>query len=231
MYEFDWTLPLRDPYLGWLLHGLRLTLELAAISSVASFALGVGVAIMRLSRRAVARALAAGFVEVFRNVPTLFWLLFFFYVVPNLAPAPTADAINRWPDLAFWAAICALTLSNGAHLAEILRSGFSSLPRTHRLVGLALGLSPARVWLSVLLPQALRVSLPALGPRMVHNLHLTALAMLASVPELTWQTQQIESITFRGFEAVTIASFAFIALSLLVTLAFRVAEHRLRRWT
>lgn len=229
MYEFDWGLPFREPYAGWLISGALLTLLLTVVTSVLSMLLGITFAVGRLSRRRGVRWVATAYVEVFRNVPTIFWLLFFYFVVPTLPSEEISLALNRWDHLPLAASICALSLSNGAHLAEIVRSGLSSLPVTQRSAGLSLGLSSLQVWTSVLLPQALRVSLPAIGPRMVHNFHNTTLAMVASAQELTWQTQQIESITFRGFEAVTIATVFFVAGSFVLTLFFRLLENPRRR--
>ena len=70
------------------------------------------------------------------------------------------------------------------------------------------------------------MSLPARGPRMVHDFHNTSPALVVSVREVAWQSQQIEATTFRGFEAVTIALLVFMSVSLLMTLAFRVLERQ-----
>jgi His/Glu/Gln/Arg/opine family amino acid ABC transporter permease subunit len=230
-YEFDWALPFRSPFLGWLLDGLWITLILTVVSSVGSLLVGVGLALGRRSPSHLVRLASLAFVEVFRGIPTLFWILFLCFVLPTLL-GPSAELwLNRWSGLPMAAALAGLIASNGAHVGEIVRSGIQALPRTQETAALSLGLHPARVWSSVLLPQVLRLSLPALGPRMVHNLHNTSLALVVAVPELTWQTQQIETTTFRGFEAITIASIAFVALSLLMTLGFRRLEQRSARWT
>jgi polar amino acid transport system permease protein len=187
--------------------------------------------IARFAESIVWRSLVVGYVELFRNIPTLFWLIFFYYVAPELFPDHLASALNGWSGLPLAAAILGLTLSNSAHVAEILRGGVQSLPLEQRRAALSLGLSPASVWTGVLLPQGFRASLPALGPRMVHNCHNSALAMAISVPELVWQTRQIETVTFRGIEAITIASVMFVVLTLMVTGVFRVAEYRMKGWT
>ena len=229
-YEFDWGLPFREPYFDWLIHGMYITAILTVVSTVGSLVLGVFAAIGRRSESRIIRFLFVFYVEMFRNIPTLFWILFFYFVLPTFAQGDFGVELNRWPGLPLAAACLALVLSNGAHVAEIFRSGIQSLPKTQKTAALSLGLHPLRVWWSIILPQALAVSLPALGPRMVHNFHNTSLAMVISVGELTWQTQQIESITFRGFEAITIASVIFVVISLIMTLGFRLLERLASRW-
>ena len=230
-YEFDWGLPFRKPYIDWLISGLWLTALLTLVTTAGSFSLGIVAADFRLARYRLAKLISIVFVEVFRNIPTLFWLFFFFFVLPEVADSHLGVKLNRWPGLPLAAACFALILSNGAHVAEIIRSGVQSIPKNQQAAALSLGLSPLRVSWSITLPQALRVSLPALGPRMVHNFHNTSLALVISVRELTWQTQQIESYTFRGFEAVTVATLVFVSLSLLMTVGFRLLERWGSRWS
>lgn len=229
-YEFDWGLPFRKPYSDWLLSGMCITAVLTIVSTVGSLLIGVFVTYFRASRSRLIRWSAVVYIEIFRNIPTLFWILFFYFVLPTLPNEALALKLNRWPGLPLTAACAGLILSNGAHVAEIIRAGIQSLPKNQEESGLSLGLHPLRVWWSIILPQAFNVSLPALGPRMVHNFHNTSLALVISVQEFTWQTQQIESITFRGFEAITIASLFFVLISLLMTFAWRKLEWHNTRW-
>jgi His/Glu/Gln/Arg/opine family amino acid ABC transporter permease subunit len=228
MYRLDWGLPLRDPYLGWLLKGLRYTGFLTIVTGSLSFGLGVIVAAARISPNRFARFTATAFVEVLRNVPTLYWIFFFYFVVPALPSDDIAFALNQWDYLPLTAAIVAITLSHAAHVGEVLRGGLQSLPEVQRRAAISLGLRPRQVFWSVLLPQAIRITYPALGPRMVHNFHNTALATVATVPELTWQAQRIETVTFRGFEALTVATALFIAGSLLINVLFKTLEFATR---
>ncbi|MFT7300686.1 MAG: His/Glu/Gln/Arg/opine family amino acid ABC transporter permease subunit [Porticoccus sp.] len=224
-YELDWGLPFRQPYIGWLIDGLLLTALLTVLSSVGSMVLGVLSAIGRLAKQRWIRAIATLYIELFRNIPTLFWIFFFFFVTPTLLRDQFGISFGAYSgQLA--AAVSALTLSNSAHIAEIVRSGIHSIPNTQQKAGLSLGLHPWRIWFTILIPQAFHISLPALGPRMIHNFHNTSLAMAISVQEVTWQTQQIESITFRGFEVVTVVTLIFIVISLLLSLGFRYLEVR-----
>jgi polar amino acid transport system permease protein len=230
-YEFDWGLPFRAPYINWLLQGLLYTLLLMIVSGVGSLVVGVALALCRRSRSHLLRVASLWFVEVFRGIPTLVWILFFCFVLPTLLGPGAEESLNRWPGLPLASALAGLLLSNSAHVGEIVRSGLLSIPRAQEAAALSLGLHPLRAWWTVLLPQTMRACLPALGPRMVHNLHNTSLALVVAVPELTWQTQQIETTTFRGFEAITIASLMFVGMSMAMTFGFRTLERRLTRWS
>jgi polar amino acid transport system permease protein len=88
-----------------------------------------------------------------------------------------------------------------------------AIPYGQREAAITLGLSRVQQWTQVLLPQVFRAALPPLGTRMVHNFKNTSLCMAISAPELTWATQQIESLTFRGIEATTIATVFYIVLA------------------
>jgi len=229
MYQPDWGLPFREPYLGWLLKGLAYTGVLTVTTCSLSFGLGVVLAAARVSPNRSARLAATAFVEVFRNIPTLYWIFFFYFVVPALPSGDVAFALNQWDYLPLAAAIVAITLSHAAHVGEVLRAGLQSLPEVQRRAAIALGLRPRQVFWSVLLPQAIRISYPALGPRVVHNFHNTALATIATVPELTWQAQKMETVTFRGFEAITIVTVLFIAGSLSINALFKALDLSARR--
>jgi polar amino acid transport system permease protein len=143
----------------------------------------------------------------------LFWLLFFFFVFPELLPYGLGDKLNAYVHYPVVAGIIGLTIDNSSYVSDILRSGRMAIPYGQREAAITLGLSRVQQWTQVLLPQVFRAALPPLGTRMVHNFKNTSLCMAISAPELTWATQQIESLTFRGIEATTIATAFYIALA------------------
>lgn len=88
------------------------------------------------------------------------------------------------------------------------------------------GLSRSQQYLFVLLPQAVRIMLPPLGTRMIHNFKNTSLCMAISAPELTWATQQIESLTFRGLEVTALATGFYCVVALMLGGLVRILEKR-----
>ncbi len=194
--------------------GVKVTLLIAAVTAIASLCLGTVVAIMRVTKIKALRVLSRLYVETFRNIPGLFWLLFFYFVFPEILPFGLGDKLNAYIYYPIVASIIALTLDNTSYVAEIIRGGILALPKDQREAAISTGLSRLQQYRYVILPQTFRKILPPLGTRMIHNFKNTSLCMVITAPELTWATQQIESLTFRGLEATTIATGFYIVLSL-----------------
>lgn len=206
--------------------GIKITLLLAVITTVTSLFLGTIVAMMRMTKYRLFRAISKLYVEIFRNIPGLFWLLFFYYAFPEMLPFDWGETLNAHPHYAFIAAILGLTLDNAPYVSDIIRGGIMSIPVGQREAAAATGLSGFQQWRHVVLPLSFRNILPPLGTRMIHNLKNTSLAMVIGVQELTWTTQQIESITFRGLEATTLATLFYICLSMtLAAVLIRLEKH------
>lgn len=193
--------------------GVKITLILLISTTISSLLLGTIIAIMRISRIKILRALGAVYIEVFRNIPGLFWILFFYFIFPELLPVDWGNKLNAYLYYPIIAGILGLTVDNASYVSDILRSGRLAIPHGQREAAISTGLSRIQQYSHVLLPQMFRAALPPLGTRMVHNFKNTSLCMAITAPEITWATQQIESLTFRGIEATTIATLFYIALA------------------
>jgi polar amino acid transport system permease protein len=193
--------------------GVKITLILVAATTVTSLSLGTVIAIMRISRIKPLRMLGTLYVEIFRNIPGLFWILFFYFMFPEILPFGWGDKLNAYYYYPIVAGIAGLTVDNASYVSDILRSGRLAIPHGQREAAISTGLGRVQQYLHVLLPQMFRATLPPLGTRMVHNFKNTSLCMAITAPELTWATQQIESLTFRGIEATMIATLFYIALA------------------
>jgi polar amino acid transport system permease protein len=193
--------------------GVKVTLIILAATTVTSLSLGTVIAIMRISRIRIFRILGTLYVEIFRNIPGLFWILFFYFVFPELLPSSIGTMLNEYVYYPIVAGILGLTVDNASYVSDILRSGRLAIPHGQREAAISAGLNRIQQYFHVLLPQMFRVTLPPLGTRMVHNFKNTSLCMAIAAPELTWATQNIESLTFRGIEATTIATGFYIMLA------------------
>ena len=212
-YEFDWSIPFRDEYLQMMITGVKLTLILLVTTTISSLLMGTVLAVMRVSKIKSLRILGTIYVEICRNIPGLFWLLFFYFVFPELLPFDWGEKLNAYMHYSMVAGILGLTVDNSSYVSDILRSGKLAIPSGQREAAISLGLGRIQQWLYVLLPQMYRVTLPPLGTRMIHNFKNTSLCMAITVSELTWATQQIESLTFRGIEATTIATVFYVIVA------------------
>ncbi len=212
-YEFDWSLPFEEPYLSMMITGVKLTLLLLVTTTFSSLILGTVLAVMRVSRIRTLRILGTIYVEICRNIPGLFWVLFFYFVFPEILPYGWGDVLNQYDGYPVVAGIIGLTVDNSSYVSDILRSGRITIPHGQREAAMSSGLGRVQQWIYVILPQMYRAALPPLGTRMVHNFKNTSLCMAITAPELTWATQQIESLTFRGIEATAIATVFYIILA------------------
>jgi polar amino acid transport system permease protein len=193
--------------------GVKLTLLLLFTTTFTSLLLGTVLAVMRVSRIRVLRVLGTLYVEICRNIPGLFWVLFFYFIFPEILPSAWGEALNQYVHYPVLAGIMGLTVDNSSYVSDILRSGRITIPHGQREAAISTGLGRVQQWFYVILPQMYRAALPPLGTRMVHNFKNTSLCMAITAPELTWATQQIESLTFRGIEATAIATGFYIILA------------------
>jgi len=208
--------------------GVKITLILMAATTVTSLFLGTVIAIMRISRIKLLRAIGTLYVEIFRNIPGLFWILFFYFIFPELLPTEWGMTLNTYEYYPIVAGIMGLTVDNASYVSDILRSGRLAIPHGQREAAISTGLGRVQQYQHVLLPQMFRATLPPLGTRMVHNFKNTSLCMAITAPELTWATQQIESLTFRGIEATMIATLFYIGLAGVMISAIILLEKSLR---
>jgi polar amino acid transport system permease protein len=187
--------------------GLVVTIALTVVSFIAGFVIGLAIALLRNSRFRVVRAAAWTYIWVFRAVPTLVLLLFFWNALPQLIPALKGP---NYP--AFLAAALALSINEAAYAAEILRGGLLSIDDGQRLAARALGMPPASVFRRVVLPQLVRVVVPAGANDFITLLKITSLASVISLREIMSNTQAVIASTFRFAEWYTAAAIYYMVL-------------------
>lgn len=217
-YHFDWAVVLSGKYLGWLLSGLKVTIQLSAMSIALAFLLGLVIAVMRMSQVRPVRWFALGYLEFFRNTPLLVQLFFWYFGSYKVLP----QAVNDWlvsTNFEFASAVIALTVYTSAFIAEDIRSGVLSIPREQMEAARSSGFSYLGAMRYIILPQAVRITIPPLINQFLNITKNSSLAMTIGVAELTYQARQIESYTFRGFEAFSAATLIYIAISLIITAA------------
>jgi len=210
-YTFDWGVLLVYRHLLW--QGLLLTVQISALSMVLSLVLG---GVLGLGRRAEVmplRWLCGAYIEFFRNIPLIVQLFFWYFAV----------GLEAFP-----AAVIGLTVYTSAYIAEVIRSGLQSIPRTQIEAARSFGMTPFQALRHVVLPQALMRVIPPLGVEFINVIKNSSIAMTISVTELTFQTQQIESLTFRGFEAATAITILYVLLASSIVLLMAAIERLVR---
>ncbi|MBI5572468.1 MAG: amino acid ABC transporter permease [Desulfomonile tiedjei] len=215
-YQFDWGIVTSGKYFEWLLSGLYTTVQLSAVSIVLAFLLGLIIAMMRMSRVLPVRWFAYGYLEFFRNTPLLVQMFFWYFGSYKLLPEAVNDVLAQ-TNFEFTAAVIALTIYTSAFIAEDIRSGVRSIPKEQMEAARSSGFSYIRAMQYVVLPQAIRITIPPLINQFLNLTKNSSLAMTIGVAELTYQARQVESYTFRGYEAFTAATLVYLALSLFIT--------------
>lgn len=152
------------------------------------------------------------FVEYHRNVPLLIQILLWYFGVPELLPNGLRFWINQ-QNSEFVFALVAIGLCFSAYMSEDIRSGIRSAPTTQYEAARALGFGYVRSMYYVMLPQALRVSTPPLINQTLFLFKNTSLAMAIGVAELTYQAKEVESYTFKTFEAFFVATILYLVIS------------------
>jgi len=195
--------------------GAMMTLLLTVCSLAFGILVGLVIALIQEGRTRIGRIAAVAYLWLFRGTPVLFQIIFVYNVLPSFNIRLSA----------FVSAVLALSLNEGAYMAEILRSGLQAVKKGQRVAGLALGMTGAQVMRYVVIPQAARIVLPPIGNQMIGMLKLSALVSVVAVEELLLVSNQIASANFRYFEALTAAGIWYLAL----TTAFMVLQMLLER--
>ena len=205
----------------YILPGLLGTLKAAALSIVFAIVFGVIFGLGRLAQTKVVRWLCGVIIEFFRAIPVLMLMIFLYQLFAVFKIVPPKG-------LAFWAVVIALTLYNGAVIAEILRAGIKSLPRWQSEAAQALGMSHWQTMWQILLPQSVAAMLPALISQMVIALKDSALGYQIGYIEVVRSGTQVASANKNYIPALIVVAIIIIAINFLLTrLASRV-EHQLR---
>jgi len=205
------------PVPGILIQGLIITLKISGISLVLSFVWGCLSAMARLSPFPVLRLFAWGYVETIRNTPLLIQIFLIYFVI-----SPVLDIS------AFWSAVWALSLFEGAYASEIIRSGILGISKGQIEAAMGLGLSKSLIYYKVIFPQMLRTTLPMLAGQSVSLIKDSALVSTISIYDLTMQAQKIVSETFLTFEIWFAVALCYLIITASLSFLIRKLENRMK---
>jgi len=202
-----------------LLQGALLTLEVSVLAIVIASLLGVVGAVMRLSKTPLLSAIGGAYVEIFRNTPLLVQIFFMFFGLARVGIRLSA----------FQAGLLALSLYTGAYNTEVFRAGLEAVPRGLHEAATALGLKPWQRFRFVVLPVAVRITLPALGNNFIALVKNSSLVSTIGIVELTFLARDLEAWTFRSFEIYALATIIYLVMVLFLSVGLRAVEVRLNR--
>jgi polar amino acid transport system permease protein len=216
-YHFRWDTVLGDNF-DFMMVGLRMTLLISAITLVLAMVAGLVIALLDMSKFRPARWIGVAFGEVIRNTPILVQLLWVYYVLPIVFGVSIES---------FTALVIGLSLYQGAFIAEVYRSGIQSVPRGHSEAAQVLGLSPLQNFMRIVLPQAIRMTLPPLASNFVQLIKFSSLGAVISVSEITRRGMELSASNFRPLETFTFIAVVYFLICWPLAMAIRWWERRL----
>jgi His/Glu/Gln/Arg/opine family amino acid ABC transporter permease subunit len=210
--SYDWSLVWQNKHL--FLQGMLTALEVASVAIVISVFVGLLLALARMGRRPLSW-FAAIYINVFRGVPALvsvIWVYFGWSLVLGINFS------------VFTAGVIALVLLYGAFISEIYRAALEAIPRGQREAGLAVGMSPIRVFVQIVLPQATKIAIPNIGSMFIGMIKDTSTFTVIGLLEIVRVTQNINSLTFQPFPLYTAAAGIYVIIAFVVDFLFRGIE-------
>ena len=205
--------------LQFLLSGLYYTILLSLCAICISVVLGLLVALPGLSSNKYFRRFNRVYVEIIRAIPILVLILWVYYGLPQI----TSFTIS-----VFWAGVIALALSDSAFEAEIFRAGIQSIDIGQYEAAHTVSLNYVDTMRFIILPQAIKRILPALGNQLVYMLKMSSLVSVIGMQELTRKANELSVTEYRPLEIYTVLLLEYLALILVVSYGVRRFEKRLQ---
>lgn len=210
-----------------ILIGASHSVMLGTVALLLAVAVGLMVAMMRVSGNPILVAFAAVYVYLFRGTPMLIQLIFWFNAFPIMFPQlhlaiPLTDIVLVSMPMTqvitpYAAALAGLALAEGAYMAEIIRGGFLAVDAGQRDAARSIGMTHAMVMRKVVIPQAARIIVPATGNQYIMLLKSTSLASAIGYLELLRITTDIYAANFRVVELLAVAGFWYLVMTAFAT--------------
>jgi len=216
-YQFRW-----DTVWGsfdFLMSGLQMTLIVSALTLVLAMIFGLVIALFDMSRFRPLRWIGVSFGEVIRNTPILVQLLWVYYVLP-IVFSVRIESLT--------ALVIGLSLYQAAFISEVYRSGIQGVPTGHREAAQVLGLTPIQSFFRIVLPQAVRMTLPPLASNFVQLIKFSSLGAVISVSEITRRGMELSATNFRPLETFTFIAVVYFVICWPLAMAIRWWERHLQ---
>ena len=204
--------------LKFLIDGLYYTIALSLTAIAISIIVGLMIALPGLSSRRAPRSINRVYVEMVRAIPILVLILWVYYGLPQVAGISIS---------VFWAGVLALAISDSAFQAEIFRAGIQSINRGQYEAAASISLNYRDTMRFVILPQAIKRILPALGNQLVYMLKMSSLVSVIGMQELTRRANELVVTEYRPLEIYTVLVIEYLVVILIVSAGVRWLERRL----
>jgi arginine/lysine/histidine transport system permease protein len=208
------------PSMPYILGGIKVTLQIVATAALLGFALGILLALFKISRFKILTWVADAYTSVFRGTPLILQLMIIYYGVPQII----GFEIQPYP-----AAVIAFALNSGAYISEIIRAGILAVDKGQQEAAMALGIPYRRMMRDIILPQALKNILPALMNEFITLTKESAIVTVIGVSDVMRRAYQVGGETYSFFEPFIFAGLIYYILVMVLTVLGKAVEKRMRR--
>jgi polar amino acid transport system permease protein len=199
--------------------GIGVTLYVTIISFVLVIFVGLIGGLGRISKNIVLRGIATVYVEVIRGIPLMVQLLYWYFAMPSiiqsLGRAIGNETLANYQTNAIVMAIVGLVICYGAYMSEVVRAGIQSIPRGQMEAARSLGMTQFQAMLKIVLPQAFRVILPAIGNEFITLLKDSSLVSVVAVADLTRRAREFNATYFKTIPVWSMVALLYLVMTLL----------------
>lgn len=213
-------------YWPMFLQGSELTLVISVIGVVIGFLIGLLLVLMRMSKIKVLNWIAGIYVSIVRGTPSMIQVLLVYYILSKTLPIPQVQVLGSGLDRIIPGAL-ALGLNSGAYTSEIFRSGIISIPAGQTEAGLSLGLSRRDTLFEIVLPQALRNTLPAMGNEFITLIKESSVLFYIGVQEVTAEALGVGGTLYNFIPPLIVAAVIYFVITQALALLLNWLEKRM----
>ena len=213
-----------------MLEGLvKFSIPITLVTFVLGLVIALLTALMRISTSRILRGIARFYISIIRGTPMIVELLIIFYGIPELGRLLTNNSENQWTLAPVIAAIIGLSLNVGAYASEIIRGGIMSIPKGQTEAAYSIGMNYRQTIQRIILPQAIRVSVPALGNTFLSLIKDTSLLGFILVAEMFRKAQEVASTTYEYLTIYLLVALMYWVVCFIISIAQNFYESYLER--
>ncbi|MGI6586986.1 MAG: amino acid ABC transporter permease [Gracilibacteraceae bacterium] len=206
-------------YYGFFLNGTMITLLISFFGVIFGVLLGVVFALMKLSKNIILKSFSAAYIEIIRGTPIMVQMFIVYYGLPRLIRMDFEDLTLG---------IIAVSLNSAAYVAEIIRAGILSIDKGQMEAARSLGMSHKLAMTNIIIPQAFKNILPALGNEFITLIKESAIVSIIGIHDLMYNTDTVRGNTFRPFSPLVVAAAIYFTITFSLSKLLGIMERRLR---
>ncbi len=215
-------------YTEYFINGTKITISLSAVTLVLGFILGILVCLCKISKSKILRFISSAYIEFLRGTPLMIQLFIVHFGFPQLGiKFPDINGIS----VEFISGVIAISLNSSAYIAEILRSGIQSVDNGQMEASRSLGFSYFMSMRYIILPQALKNSLPSLANEFITLIKESAIVSVIGIQDLMYSSDIVRGATFLAFEPLIITAVIYFVLTFTLSKLVGLLEYKLNNKT